>query len=85
MIALFEKWGYEGFDAHVRSVSTFYRAKRDAFQALMEEYMAGLAEWTPPNSGLFFWSVSPGGQIAFSPIQLTIHIAGSSGRLLGYA
>ncbi|EIW84422.1 PLP-dependent transferase [Coniophora puteana RWD-64-598 SS2] len=55
MIALFEKWGYEGFDAHIRSVSTFYRAKRDIFQKVMKECMSGLAEWTPPEAGMFFW------------------------------
>ena len=55
LIALVESWGYDGFDAHIRSVSAFYRAKRDVFQAAMKENMEGLAEWTPPEAGMFFW------------------------------
>lgn len=55
LLALVESWGYDGFDAHIRSVSAFYRTKRDIFQAAMKENMDGLAEWTAPEAGMFFW------------------------------
>jgi DNA-binding transcriptional MocR family regulator len=36
-------------------VVEFYRARRDAFQAALEEHLGGLADWTSPPGGLFFW------------------------------
>lgn len=56
--ALLAAWGHTGFLAHTRAVSTFYREKRDVFEAAMQRHLAGLAEWSPPQSGLFFWCVS---------------------------
>ncbi|KAJ7919014.1 TdiD protein [Mycena leptocephala] len=53
--ALLAAWGHTGFLAHTRAVSTFYREKRDVFEAAMQRHLAGLAEWSPPQSGLFFW------------------------------
>ncbi|KAJ6561723.1 PLP-dependent transferase [Mycena capillaripes] len=53
--ALLAAWGHAGFLAHTRAVSAFYRAKRDVFEAAMQRHLAGLAEWTAPQSGLFFW------------------------------
>lgn len=32
-----------------------YRARRDAFAALLETHLGGLATWTVPPGGLFFW------------------------------
>lgn len=32
-----------------------YRRKRDAFDAALSVHMAGLAQWTAPDGGLFFW------------------------------
>ena len=29
--------------------------KRDIFERAMRTHLAGLAEWTPPEAGLFFW------------------------------
>ncbi|KAF7337049.1 PLP-dependent transferase [Mycena venus] len=53
--ALLSAWGTDGFLAHTRGVSGFYRKKRDVFEAAMQRHLQGLAEWTPPQSGLFFW------------------------------
>lgn len=33
----------------------FYRKKRDIFDAALHSRLDGLVEWTPPDSGLFFW------------------------------
>ncbi|PCH42123.1 PLP-dependent transferase [Wolfiporia cocos MD-104 SS10] len=48
-------WGYDGFQAHIARVAEFYRAKRDAFEAAMQRHLAGLAEWSTPEAGMFFW------------------------------
>jgi tryptophan aminotransferase len=52
---LFDSWGYEGFRVHCETVSAFYRAKRDIFEKAMKKHLSGLAEWSTPDSGLFFW------------------------------
>jgi tryptophan aminotransferase len=36
-------------------VSRFYREKRDVFVGAMERHLKGLAEWTPPEAGMFVW------------------------------
>lgn len=54
---LLEAWGYAGFKKHAETVSAFYRVKRDVFQRAMVTHLSGLAEWTPPEAGMFFWSV----------------------------
>ncbi|OZJ03672.1 hypothetical protein BZG36_03543 [Bifiguratus adelaidae] len=53
--ALLEKWGQEGFQEHVHTVSQFYRKKMDAFVQHAEKYLSGLAEWTVPEAGMFVW------------------------------
>ena len=60
MIALkvLSTWGYDGFTAHAARVADFYRTKRDVFEAAMQRHLAGLAEWTTPEAGMFFWCVS---------------------------
>ncbi|KAH9831639.1 PLP-dependent transferase [Rhodofomes roseus] len=57
MIALkvLSAWGYDGFTAHTARVAQFYRQKRDVFEAAMQRHLAGLAEWTSPEAGMFFW------------------------------
>lgn len=57
MIALkvLSAWGYDGFTAHTARVAQFYREKRDVFEAAMQRHLAGLAEWTSPEAGMFFW------------------------------
>jgi DNA-binding transcriptional MocR family regulator len=36
-------------------VVDFYRERRDAFDAALTEHLGGLADWTSPPGGLFFW------------------------------
>lgn len=55
---LLESWGFAGFKAHTERVSEFYRGKRDVFERAMHVHLAGLAEWTSPEAGMFFWCVS---------------------------
>ncbi|KIY72465.1 PLP-dependent transferase [Cylindrobasidium torrendii FP15055 ss-10] len=53
--ALLEKWGFETFITHTEYVSAFYRRRRDVYNAAMEKYLTGLAEWDSPEAGMFFW------------------------------
>ena len=57
-LTVVEKWGYEGFLRHTDEVSAFYRARRDVFEAAMHRQLGGLAEWSTPVAGMFFWCVS---------------------------
>lgn len=56
-LSLLKRWGYQGFLDHVARVAEFYRQKRDVFQAAMEQHLAGLAEWSVPEAGMFMWCV----------------------------
>lgn len=56
-VAVLERWGYDGFFEHTKQVSEFYRHKRDVFQAAMQRHLADVAEWTPPEAGMFMWCV----------------------------
>jgi tryptophan aminotransferase len=52
---LLDAWGYEGFRIHTEQVSAFYRDKRDIFEAAIQRHLTGLAEWSSPEAGMFFW------------------------------
>ena len=52
---LLDAWGYEGFQIHVQHISAFYRDKRNIFEAAMKKHLTGLAEWSSPEAGMFFW------------------------------
>ncbi|KAG5637955.1 hypothetical protein H0H81_002483 [Sphagnurus paluster] len=52
---LLASWGYEGFTAHTRKVAEFYRARRDVFERAMQTHLKGIAEWSTPQAGMFFW------------------------------
>lgn len=54
-VKLLEAWGYDAFIAHTHSVSAFYREKRDIFERALNNHLAGLAEWSTPEAGMFFW------------------------------
>ncbi|KAI6033361.1 pyridoxal phosphate-dependent transferase [Pisolithus marmoratus] len=54
-LALLEQWGYDDFYAHTKAVSEFYREKRDVFEKAMRTHLDGLAEWSTPEAGMFFW------------------------------
>lgn len=53
--SLLEKWGHQGFFAHVDRVSDFYREKRDEFVDCLNRRMTGRAVWAVPNAGMFVW------------------------------
>ncbi|KAI0695366.1 PLP-dependent transferase [Cytidiella melzeri] len=53
--SILNAWGYDGFKTHTHAVSQFYREKRDVFETAMRKHLAGLAEWTSPEAGMFFW------------------------------
>lgn len=53
--ALLNSWGYDGFKTHTETVSQFYRGKRDVFESAMKHHLDGLAEWSTPEAGMFFW------------------------------
>jgi DNA-binding transcriptional MocR family regulator len=39
----------------------FYRERRDAFDDALRRHLGGLADWTSPPGGLFFWVTLRGG------------------------
>ncbi len=42
-------------DAHIERLRTAYRARVDAMHAALTEYFDGLATWSRPDGGYFFW------------------------------
>lgn len=44
-----------GRAARLAALARTYRAKRDAFEVALRTHLGGLAQWTPPPGGLFFW------------------------------
>ncbi|TFK49721.1 PLP-dependent transferase [Heliocybe sulcata] len=52
---LLNSWGYDTFKIHTLNVSNFYREKRDIFERYMRKYLTGLAEWSAPEAGMFYW------------------------------
>jgi len=55
VLKILRTWGHEGFVAHLSRLAEFYRGKRDVFEDAMQRHLAGLAEWTKPEAGMFFW------------------------------
>lgn len=47
--------GSDRFRAHLAELRGFYRVRRDAMQAALEEHFADIATWEMPEGGLFFW------------------------------
>ncbi|KAF5326724.1 hypothetical protein D9619_004066 [Psilocybe cf. subviscida] len=52
---LLDAWGHTGFVTHTKRVASFYAHKRDIFERAMQKHLAGLAEWSTPEAGMFFW------------------------------
>ncbi|TFK69934.1 PLP-dependent transferase [Pluteus cervinus] len=52
---LLDAWGYDGFKIHTEKVSAFHRGKRDIFERVMNKHLSGLAQWSSPEAGMFFW------------------------------
>jgi DNA-binding transcriptional MocR family regulator len=42
-------------------VTAFYRQRRDSFDAALQRHLGGLADWSKPAGGLFFWVTLRGG------------------------
>lgn len=47
--------GSEQYLSHLNELRRFYRLRRDAMQAALEEHFSDLADWQLPQGGLFFW------------------------------
>lgn len=47
--------GSEQYLSHLNELRRFYRQRRDAMQAALEEHFSDLADWQLPQGGLFFW------------------------------
>ncbi|PPQ71676.1 hypothetical protein CVT24_007829 [Panaeolus cyanescens] len=52
---LLDSWGYKAFIEHTNRAAALYRDRRDMFEEAMREHLTGLAEWTPPEAGMFLW------------------------------
>jgi len=50
-----------GRAARMERVAALYRQKRDVFDAALHRHLGGLASWTVPQGGLFFWVTLTGG------------------------
>ena len=54
--ALLRRWEADGgWERHVEGVQAFYRRRRDAMEASARAHLGGLARWTTPTAGMFFW------------------------------
>ncbi|MFJ4346229.1 PLP-dependent aminotransferase family protein [Pseudomonas sp. NPDC089401] len=47
--------GTEKLQHHLDELRSYYRVRRDAFQAALHTHFADLADWRMPEGGLFFW------------------------------
>ncbi|WP_397448899.1 PLP-dependent aminotransferase family protein [Pseudomonas sp. NA-150] len=47
--------GTERYRQHLLELRVFYRDRRDAFEAGLQQHFSDLAEWNCPQGGLFFW------------------------------
>jgi DNA-binding transcriptional MocR family regulator len=45
----------------MEQVTAFYRERRDSFDRGLQRHLGGLADWTAPAGGLFFWVTLRGG------------------------
>ncbi|EGC34422.1 hypothetical protein DICPUDRAFT_153380 [Dictyostelium purpureum] len=53
--ALFLRWGYEGFENHVKRVQDILIQKRKDAIENIEKHLKGLVTYRVPNSGLYLW------------------------------
>ncbi|KYN13936.1 Kynurenine/alpha-aminoadipate aminotransferase, mitochondrial [Trachymyrmex cornetzi] len=52
---LFENWGQQEFEQHFKEIQKFYQERRDIMLTMIEKHLNGLAEWSIPQGGMFFW------------------------------
>jgi len=55
LLEILENQGFDGFLQHTKKISEFYRDRMHTFLKLVEKHLTGLAEWSPPVAGMFFW------------------------------
>ena len=55
VLGLLEYWGTEGFMQHCSNVASFYRKKRDMFEAAAKKHLDGVADWVTPVAGMFLY------------------------------
>ncbi|KAF8630898.1 hypothetical protein AX17_005256 [Amanita inopinata Kibby_2008] len=69
---LLSTWGMSGFFTHCERVSEFYRVRRDSFEDCLRRHMTGLAEWTTPEAGMFYWVkllLPPSGNVDIKAVE----------------
>ncbi|MEE1926325.1 PLP-dependent aminotransferase family protein [Pseudomonas sp. 148P] len=47
--------GTDRLKQHLEALRSYYRVRRDAFQAALQTHFFDLADWHVPEGGLFFW------------------------------
>ncbi|AZC19945.1 MULTISPECIES: PLP-dependent aminotransferase family protein [Pseudomonas] len=47
--------GSDRFQQHLQDLRSYYRQRRDAFEAALQAHFSDLAYWQVPAGGLFFW------------------------------
>ena len=48
--------GFPGFYEHGRTVSSFYKNRKEFFEALVRKHLAPLGvTWNEPEAGMFYW------------------------------
>ena len=55
LLALLQKWGPAGWDAHVHQVKELYAGRAKMFEEIARQYLGDSAEWTSPTAGMFVW------------------------------
>ncbi|KAK9807681.1 hypothetical protein WJX72_005972 [[Myrmecia] bisecta] len=48
-------WGQAGLEAHVRNMQSKYAHRAQVIHDAAAEHLAGLAEWSRPQAGMFMW------------------------------
>ncbi|MGA0612155.1 PLP-dependent aminotransferase family protein [Caldimonas sp. KR1-144] len=46
-------------ERHIPTIRARYKLQRDAMQAALGKHLGGLAQWTQPRGGMFFWLELP--------------------------
>jgi len=69
LLALLQRLGIEGFLKLSKDVAKFYENRAILFAQSADKHLKGLAEWTVPNSGMFYWIKLLGVEDAFSLIK----------------
>jgi|EP01046_Picozoa_sp_COSAG06_P012137 DNA-binding transcriptional MocR family regulator len=68
---LLKSWGLPRYHEQMKTVKAFYHSRREVMQAAAAKHLDGLAEWTVPSAGMFFWfDLSPSGVTDSAPLIL---------------